>query len=94
MTLPVPFDRLREIMGEYSIELQRRIGAVPMQLSLPLDGQGVRVKVSVPPGYRSQIPDQISFTLHGQAYNIPLDVREDYQSYVLFSPKGTAPRRA
>lgn len=85
MARPIPLDRLMRIMRYHSVELQHQIGSCPIQLSIPTDGKGVRVKVSVPSGYRSQIPDHVTFTLDGQAYDIPLETKEDFQSYVLQS---------
>lgn len=85
MATLIPFDRLLRIMRHHSLELQHHIGSCPIQLSLPTDGKGVRVKVSVPSGYRFQIPDHVIFTLDGQDYVISLETAEDFQSYVLHS---------
>ena len=93
MATLIPLDHLLRLMRWHSVELQQQIGSCPIQLSLPTDGKGVRVKVSVPPGCRSQIPDHVTFTLDGQPYVIPLETDEDYQDYVLLSSNHTFPRR-
>ena len=94
MPIPIPPDRLLLLMRDHSVELQRKISNIPMQLSIPTDGKGLRVKVSVPKGYRSQIPDNVTFTMDGKSYLIPLETEEDYQNYVLLSPKYASSRRA
>jgi hypothetical protein len=81
--MSIPYDRLAQIMRQHSLELEQRLGGIPVQLSVPVDGKGIRIKVSVPPGYRSQVPRFVTFTLEGESYVIPLEVEEDYQEYRL-----------
>jgi hypothetical protein len=79
----IPLNNLVSLLSQDSLSLDRQIGTCPMQLSLPTDGKGVRIKVSVQSGHRSEIPDEISYSLDANAYAIPLDVQEDYQHYVI-----------
>ncbi len=94
MPSPVSLDDLMRIMREFSLELQDQIASFPIQLSIPVDGQGVRVKVSVPPGYRSRIPETVTFTLDGKPQVISLEAEEDYQDYEPLSSDHTSLRRA
>ena len=82
-TPTIPLNRLIPLMRHESVAFEKRIGTCSMQLSIPTDGKGVRVKVSVQPGHRSEIPNEVTLTLDDQTFVIPLEVEEDYQNYVL-----------
>jgi len=87
---PVTLDRLVRILRNHSVALQQRIAApCPMTLSLPTDGRGIRVRVSVPAGCGSQVPGQINFTLDGQEDIIPLEVQEGFPQFALHTHSGS-----
>ena len=52
------------------------------QLSLPMDGKGVRIKASVPPGQRNNVPAKVKVTLEGRTLEIPVEADEDIETFV------------
>ncbi|HID78410.1 MAG TPA: hypothetical protein EYP56_20765 [Planctomycetaceae bacterium] len=81
MARPATADQLREILEEHSLQLQRQLGLTRVQFSLPADGKGLRIKVSVPAGEEAPIPSRMEFSLHGHQVEVPLERSEDYQPY-------------
>jgi hypothetical protein len=69
------------LLREFSLELEKQIPADPVQLSFPTDGKGIRIKVSVRPGQKDQVPEMIPFSLNDDTLILPLEVAEDYQEY-------------
>ena len=84
MTRKATANDILYILKEHSVSLQRRIPVSPVQFSLPTDGKGPRVRVSVCPNSKSKIPDVIEFDLDGDIVELPLEIREDYQDYELY----------
>jgi len=72
-----------QILRHHSIELQKRLAISPLQLTMPTDGKGVRIKVSVQQGQQHKLPRMIEFPLGDDMLNVPLEVQEDYQEYKL-----------
>jgi hypothetical protein len=75
---------LLKILREGSLEIASRLGAGPVQLSMPTDGRGPRIKVSVTKGHAAELPAQISMNVGGRRVEVPLEVVEDYQNYAPF----------
>lgn len=69
------------LLREYGPELEKQIPAEPVQLSFPTDGKGIRIKVSVRPGQKDQVPEMLEFNFHDNTLILPLEVAEDYQEY-------------
>ena len=69
------------ILSNYSLDLVKQIHTDPVQLSLPTDGKGIRIKVSVLPGQKDQVPEMIRFSLNDDTLILPLEAAEDYQQY-------------
>lgn len=78
-----PRDMLH-ILRHHSVELQRQLAVSPVQLSMPTDGKGARIKVSVRPGQRQKVPRMIDFVMEDDVVKIRLEVSEDYQDYELY----------
>ena len=72
---------IREILSHHALEIEQIIGVSPIQLNLPVDGRGARVKVSLKCGFAANVPESIVFTLHNDNLAIPLEVSEDFQEY-------------
>jgi hypothetical protein len=75
-----------QILRQHSGELTRQLAIVPLQLSMPTDGKGARIKVSTQRGQKPQLPEAIEFDLGGDTLRVPLEVRDDYQGYKLHTP--------
>ena len=73
------------ILNEDSIGVLHRL-KLPVQqaqLSMPRDGKGPRIKVSLRPGSKVKVPSGLVVTLGGRAVRVPLEAAEDYQSYTV-----------
>lgn len=86
MSRPATAGEILRILEERSRELEAMIGIAPAQLSLPVDGHGSRVRVSVLPGMGSKVPRSVEFTLDGIQLLIPLDTVEDYEDPIEHIP--------
>lgn len=75
--------QLREIMASRSVELQVQLEKFTpdVQLSMPVDGDGVRLRVSVAPGEEAKIPKTLDLPFNGSTVRIPLEARPDLQAY-------------
>ena len=58
---------------------QMQVGSV--QLSMPLDGKGARIRVSVKGGERVRIPKHVNVEIDGRHVRIPIEVVPDYEEY-------------
>jgi hypothetical protein len=71
------------ILNAHSLMVFRRL-KVPVQLaqlSMPMDGKGPRIKVSLRPGSKVKVPSGLIFDLGGRSVQVPLEAAEDYQPY-------------
>jgi hypothetical protein len=55
----------------------------PLQMSLPADGKGAHIKVSISHSHKRKLPNQIEFILDGARLEVPLEIDKDYQDYQL-----------
>ena len=53
------------------------------QLSIPVDGKGLRVKVSVRKGERPAYVGKVAWKIGEETVAIPLEIVEDYEEYSL-----------
>ncbi len=53
------------------------------QLSIPVDGKGLRVKVSVRKGERPAYVGKVAWKIGEETVAIPLEIAEDYEEYSL-----------
>lgn len=72
---------LLDILRQHSLEFERRLAVAPLQLSVPTDGKGARIKVSVKPGQLPNLPKSIEFALRGDIVEVLLEASDDYQDY-------------
>ena len=78
-------DDMLNILKKHSLELGNQLRVSPLQMSFPTDGRGARIKISVRPGQKQQLPNQIEFTVDGEMLEVPLEIDEDYQDYQLLN---------
>jgi hypothetical protein len=72
-----------KVLRQNSTDLMEMLDVSPVQLSMPTDGKGARIKISVQPGQKHNLPEEIDFTINRDTIKIPLEVQEDYQEYQL-----------
>ena len=77
------FEDLQEILTKHSVRLLERLKVREANLSIPTDGQGLRIKVSVHPGTKgSEKRERVDFELDdGSIVEVRLEVVEDFQEY-------------
>lgn len=75
--------QLRDILAHRSVDLLLQLEKFTpdVQLSMPIDGKGVRLRVSVAPGEEGKIPKSLDVSCNGGAVRIPLEVRPDLEAY-------------
>jgi hypothetical protein len=75
------------ILNQYPLLLIKTLSSMAIgssvQLSMPTDGKGARIKVSVPPEDVAKVPKSTVITVEGEEIKIPLEASGDYQDYVL-----------
>lgn len=80
MNRPSAGDVLR-ILRMYSTELISTLKLPRAHLSLPTDGKGVRIRLSVLPEDVSRVPPSIQVSLDGRLLTVPLEAVGDYQDF-------------
>lgn len=71
------------ILREQSSRFLRMLQLKDAQLSIPVDGKGLRVKVSVRKGERRSIVDSVTWQMDEMQVTIPIEIVEDYEEYYL-----------
>ncbi len=79
MMAKATFQQAQTALSERPEEILRQIPVEPVQLSLPLDGAGIRIKASVPHGLAASVPASIEVTLNGETVEIAVEASEDYE---------------
>ena len=69
------------LLRERSDEILSRLQLPNAQLSMPVDGRGVRIQVSVPPEDVRQIPDELRMDVGGKTVEVKLEATPDYQPF-------------
>jgi hypothetical protein len=72
---------VQRALQEQAPAILGQIPVSPVQLSLPLDGRGARICVSVKVGERGHIPPHVDVELDGRRVKIPVEAVTDYQEY-------------
>lgn len=75
---------VHRILEERSVEIAQRFHLPAVQFGVPVDGAGLRIRVSVPPGQHPPIPSQMEFDLNGDCVNVQMEVVDDYQEAEAF----------
>jgi hypothetical protein len=84
MTEAARFGDLRRVLAEHADDLLRRLNIGPVNLSLPVDGKGDRIKVSVLPGKETSVPENVEVELDGRHLLVKLQGVGDYQKMRAF----------
>lgn len=71
------------ILREQSSRFLRVLQLKDAQLSIPVDGKGLRVRVSVRKGERRSDVDSVTWQMDEKQVIIPIEVVEDYEDYYL-----------
>jgi hypothetical protein len=61
--------------------LLEQIPAKAVQLSMPLDGQGPRIRASVKVEERARVPSHVDVELDGRELTIPVEAATDYREF-------------
>ncbi len=79
MTDRATFSEAQRALNELCDEVLRQIPTRHVQLSLPVDGAGVRIRASVDADEVSKVPDRIEIELSGRVVEIPIEAIGDYE---------------
>lgn len=79
MAARLTFEMAQRALAEHTEEIQRQIPVEACQLSLPVDGSGVRIRASVNARDRAKVPSSVTVKIGGRSVRIPLDVTSDYR---------------
>ena len=72
------------ILKDSSDDLEKRLHLTEAQFGIPVDGAGLRIRVSVPPGCHHAIPGELDFDVNGETVTVSLEVAEDYEPMEAF----------
>ena len=76
------FSEARRVLSERPEEILRQIPVKKVQLALPVDGAGVRLRVSVKNGEKVHVPDNIHLRVNDHEVLLKTEVREDYEDMI------------
>lgn len=76
------FSEVREFLRERSEEVRAALGDGPAEVGLPVDGKGVRIKVSVPAGQIDRAPRELTFKVNDDQVVVPVEADEDFEEAV------------
>jgi hypothetical protein len=74
-------NEILRILREQSTELPNKIHVPAAQFSMPVDGKGARIRVSVRVGESAGIAESFVCPLDGEDLVVRVEVVEDYQEY-------------
>lgn len=81
---PATFSDLTEVLREQSNIIQERLSVGQANMSIPTDGKGLRIHVSVPQDAPNGLPEKIEMRLSdGSDVEVPLEVTKDFRPYRL-----------
>ena len=72
---------IRRLLREHSADFAAHLDAPEVQLSVPVDGKGARVRVSVRDMEGRTFGKAVVYRLDGEEVKIPIEVAADYQEY-------------
>lgn len=82
MSENVSFQDAQRALVQCADKILEQIPVPQVQLSLPVDGKGIRIKASVPSGERSNVPATVEVSLSGKTLKIPVQADEDIEEFV------------
>ena len=74
-------NEITAILRNQSSRFLRELQLEDAQLSIPVDGKGLRVKVSVRKGETRSIANSVTWRIDEKQVTIPIEVAEDYEEY-------------
>ena len=75
------FSELQELLTSDPMKLLSQIGNLEAQLSIPVDGQGLRILVETQSGRSKEVPVSVCVRIGGENVGIRLEARETAQDY-------------
>ena len=78
---------LQEILHSNMTLLRRKIGNDRAQLSIPVDGRGLRILVETGEGEANKVPPTVRIKVHGEVIGVNLEAREAAQVYEALDAK-------
>ena len=69
------------LLRHHGGEILSRLKVARAELSMPTDGRGARIQVSVPPDEPVNLPTQIRMKLDGDDVVVPLEIVRDFQEF-------------
>jgi hypothetical protein len=76
------FPELQELLNHDHARLLSAIGNISAQLSIPVDGRGLRVLVETEDGLSKGVPSSVNVIIGGEDVEIVLESRDSIQEYV------------
>ena len=84
MSRQATFDDLAALLRGHSEDIQKKLDVPQANMSIPTDGKGLRIRVSVPEDSSGDFPEQIKMSLDdGSEVDVPLEVHRDFRPYEL-----------
>jgi len=77
----ITYDDIQLALRRQCADILKQIPCENVQLSLPLDGKGPRIRVSVASSDLDKIPDAVELTIRSRTLVIPLEAADDYEVF-------------
>jgi hypothetical protein len=77
----ITYDDVRSALRSQCADILKQIPCENVQLSLPLDGKGPRIRVSVQTVDLDRIPDTVEVTIRRRRLAVPLEAVDDYEAF-------------
>ena len=77
----VTYEDVQSALRSQCGDILKQIPCANVQLSLPLDGKGPRIRVSVVSADLDKIPDTVELTIRRRRLAIPLEAADDYEVF-------------
>ncbi|MBY0294590.1 MAG: hypothetical protein K2X71_00915 [Methylobacterium sp.] len=72
---------VQRALQENTPSILDQIPVSAVELSLPLDGRGARIRASVRPNEQTRVPPRVSVEVDGHEVTIPVEAVGDYTEY-------------
>lgn len=73
---------LQRVMTEHPEDILENIPLEHVQLSIPVDGKGLRVCASVEKGHAIEVPRVVAISVNGRAVEVDVEPVENYEEMV------------
>jgi len=77
----ITYDDIQSALRSQCEDILKQIPCANVQLSLPLDGKGPRIRVSVVSADLDKIPDTVELTIRRRRLAVPLEAADDYEVF-------------